>query len=356
MSHQNVIEYPRVYLRNDQRVEVVVNFKNRRLRFQNGKAFDLQLRPNSYPLNQRLNQANILAAEIYSRLMAGYDPVSIKEYGIKPSTSDLEILKTAVDRKIKTGVSDHYERQLTYTLNSLTKEARGEMVYQDTVHRVLDRFQNATSYNTMRRSLMVLFNLAKEMGWDKNPMEGIKPKKAKAKLHKPIDNISELLNEIRVYNENLFLCCLLTYACLLRPHREIRELRWSDFDKDLSHIRLSGDRNKSGRNRVVPVPQYVQEFLKKNEDHLNIFSGKEVPYDKDYFKGLWGRFKKTSKLLKEDQTLYSFRHSGAIEIYKRTGSLEKLQTVMGHADLSVSLTYLRGLDVTDLKEEDMPRL
>ena len=356
MSHQNVIEYPRVYLRNDQRVEVVVNFKNRRLRFQNGKAFDLQLRPNSYPLNQRLNQANILAAEIYSRLMAGYDPVSIKEYGIKPSTSDLEILKTAVDRKIKTGVSDHYERQLTYTLNSLTKEARGEMVYQDTVHRVLDRFQNATSYNTMRRSLMVLFNLAKEMGWDKNPMEGIKPRKAKAKLHKPIDNIRELLNEIRAYNENLFLCCLLTYACLLRPHREIRELRWSDFDKNLSHIRLSGDRNKSGRNRVVPVPQYVQEFLKKNEDHLNIFSGKEKPYDKDYFKGLWGRFKKTSKLLKEDQTLYSFRHSGAIEIYKRTGSLEKLKTVMGHADLSVSLIYLRGLEVINLKEEDMPRL
>lgn len=356
MSHQNVIEYPRVYLRNDQRVEVVVNFKNRRLRFQNGKAFDLQIRPNSYPLNQRLNQANILAAQIYSRLMAGYDPVSIKEYGIKPSTSDLEILKTTVRRKIKTGVSDHYERQLTYTLNSLTKEARGEMVYQDTVHRVLDRFQNTTSYNTMRRSLMVLFNLAKEIGWDKNPMEGIKPRKAKAKLHKPIDNIGELLNEIRVYNENLFLCCLLTYACLLRPHREIRELRWSDFDKDLSHIRLSGDRNKSGRNRVVPVPQYVQAFLKKNKDHLNVFSGKEAPYDKDYFKGLWSRFKKTSKLLKKDQTLYSFRHSGAIEIYKRTGSLEKLRTVMGHADLSVSLTYLRGLDVTDLKEEDMPRL
>ncbi len=64
----------------------------------------------------------------------------------------------------------------------------------------------------MRRSLMVLFNLAKEMEWDKNPMEEIKPRKAKTKLHKPIDNISELLNEIREYNENLFLCCLLTYA------------------------------------------------------------------------------------------------------------------------------------------------
>jgi len=52
--------------------------------------------------------------------------------------------------------------------------------------------------------------------------------------------------------------------------------------------------------------------------------------------------------------LYSFRHTGAIEIYKRTGSLSKLQKAMGHSSLKVSLTYLRGLEVEDLKVEDMP--
>ena len=51
--------------------------------------------------------------------------------------------------------------------------------------------------------------------------------------------------------------------------------------------------------------------------------------------------------------LVSFRHTGAIEIYKRTGSLSKLQKAMGHSSLKVSLTYLRGLKVEDLKEEDM---
>jgi len=356
MSHKYLVEYPRVYLRNDKRVEVVINYKGKRLRFQSGKVFNIQRKPNSFPLHQRINQANILAAEIYSKLLDGFDPIKVKAFNLKPNAKDLDVLELAIARKFNKGVSEHYMRQLNYTLNALRKERKGNSINIETINRVLDRFNNNTSYNTMRRSLIVLFNLATEVGWDKDLMKAIKPRRAKAKLHKPIDNISELLNEIREYNENLFLCCLLTYACLLRPHREIRELRWRDFDKDLSHIRLSGDRNKSGRNRVVPVPQYVQEFLKKNEDHLNIFSGKEVPYDKDYFKGLWSRFKKTSKLLKEDQTLYSFRHSGAIEIYKRTGSLEKLKTVMGHADLSVSLTYLRGLDVTDLKEDDMPRL
>jgi hypothetical protein len=43
-----------------------------------------------------------------------------------------------------------------------------------------------------------------------------------------------------------------------------------------------------------------------------------------------------------------------IKILKRTGSLTKLQKAMGHSSLNVSLTYLRGLEVAELKEEDMP--
>ena len=59
-------------------------------------------------------------------------------------------------------------------------------------------------------------------------------------------------------------------------------------------------------------------------------------------------------LLLIDITLYSFRHSGAIEIFKRTGSLTKLRKAMGHSSINVSLTYLRGLEIAELKEEDMP--
>ena len=146
----------------------------------------------------------------------------------------------------------------------------------------------------------------------------------------------------------------MTYGCLLRPHREIRELTWGDFSDDLKHINLSGHRNKSGRNRIVPVPTYIREILVKGELNNNIFSNKIKPLNQDYFKTLWSRFKKQSDILEQGQTLYSFRHSGAIEIFKRTGSLTKLQKAMGHSSLNVSLTYLRGLEVAELKEEDMP--
>ena len=117
----------------------------------------------------------------------------------------------------------------------------------------------------------------------KKPMKGIRNKRAKATLNKPIDNVAELLDEIKNYNANLYLCCLLTYGCLLRPHREVRELTWGDFSKDLSTVRLSGSRNKSGRNRVVPVPSYIREVLRPSIPEHNLFTGDLRAPNPDYF-------------------------------------------------------------------------
>ena len=68
------------------------------------------------------------------------------------------------------------------------------------------------------------------------------------------------------------------------------------------------------------------------------------------------RFKQLNPKIDKGVTLYSFRHSAALNIFKRTGSLTKLQKAMGHSSLKVSLTYLRGLEVPELTEEDMPQV
>ena len=39
---------------------------------------------------------------------------------------------------------------------------------------------------------------------------------------------------------------------------------------------------------------------------------------------------------------------------EKTKDITKLQKAMGHSSIRVSLTYLRGLEVAELKEEDMP--
>ena len=82
----------------------------------------------------------------------------------------------------------------------------------------------------------------------------------------------------------------------------------------MGFISLSGRRNKSGRNRIVPVSPYISQYLQRGMHTDNIFTGCETPYNPDYFKTLWGKYRKRSKLLQPNQTLYSFRHTGAIEI------------------------------------------
>ena len=88
------------------------------------------------------------------------------------------------------------------------------------------------------------------------------------------------------------------------------------------------------------------------------FSGRPIdsPMTLNILKPFGEDTKLRSKLLEigGQTSIYSFRHTGAIEIYKRTGSIHKLQRAMGHSSLNVSLTYLRGLEVAELKEEDMP--
>ena len=74
---------------------------------------------------------------------------------------------------------------------------------------------------------------------------------------------------------------------------------------------------KSKRNRIVPVPQFIRDELVVGNAHDNIFSNTPIEFNMDYFKTLWSRFKKQSKLIDSKNTIYSFRHSGAIDIFKK---------------------------------------
>ena len=215
------------------------------------------------------------------------------------------------------------------------------------------KYNNNTSYNTSRRHVNVLVNYLHANGF---PIEQskLKTRKQEEVLHSPIKDVKQLLFRVKEYNENLYLCCLLTYGCLLRPHQEIRLLKWEDFSDDLSHINLGGSKVKSKRNLIVPVPSYIREVLIKRDSNYNVFSNSIEPYNKGYFSLIWKRFKRLNPDVKTSVTIYSFRHTGAIEIFKRTESITKLQKAMGHSSINVSLTYLRWLEVPELNEEDMP--
>ena len=48
-------------------------------------------------------------------------------------------------------------------------------------------------------------------------------------------------------------------------------------------------------------------------------------------------------MIKPNQTLYSFRHTAAVNVYYKTKDIYILQQLLGHYDMAVTLKYLRGL-------------
>ena len=354
----SIINYPKVALDPNQKVFVSFYIQGKRIRLYNGKRAGIDLNPNSFPPSKRVEMANILAYKIFEKINDGGTLTAFKSTKIiAGQLSDLEYVRIGLEKKLYGNYSEKYKIMLKQAFNMLesASDSQGGIAFKK-VESLLDNYQSNTSYNTLRRHLNALLNEAVNQGLKSNPLKVLKAKKIKAKLHKPFDNLTEVLDEIQSFNHNLYLCCLLTYGCLLRPHKEIRLLKWGDFSDDLKFINLSGLRNKSGRNRIVPVPQFIREQLHLQDKSLNIFSGRVIAYNPSYFNGLWKKYKVKSNLLDYNQTLYSFRHTGAIDIFKRTGSISKLQKAMGHSSIKVSLTYLRGLEVPELNEEDMPMI
>jgi integrase len=331
---------------------IIIYYNETRHRYWNGNAINVNIKSKDNP--------SLLKAAFELKLREGWRPKPKKREVKEVPITVIKALQKGVEVKVKQGCSERFIKDAKRIV-TLWKRYESE---QHLKSLTLDKLQplhiknflvrpnwSAKTQRTVKSTLSPLLTEFKP-----HLVQSIKLKKPTSTLHKPFDNINEILEDIKAYNKQLYLCCLMTYGCLLRPHREIRELTWSDFSDDLKYIHLSGNRNKSGRNRIVPVPSYVRNILVKGEPHHNIFSGKPQTLNQDYFKTLWSRFKRQSNTLEQGQTLYSFRHSGAIEIFKRTGSITKLQKAMGHSSINVSLTYLRGLEIAELKEEDMPIL
>jgi len=345
------LSYPVVYRKPNGEYYIHFCLNSKRIRLSSGKKINVPLYPNDYPKNQRKKKADELASIVYNYLLKNDYSFAKRN---KPASLD------HFDQVIFSKLSEPLSTKYKSTLENLSKLLREEIKVKGKIgveftNNLLKSYKNSTSFNTVRRHLNVLLNLLKE---NDLPVElsRLKPLKQTESLHKPINNLNELLEDIKGYSNNLYLCCLFTYCCLLRPHWEIRLLRWRDFSKDLKYVSVDGSRVKSKRNRIVPVPEIISMRLSPTKPDDFIFTNSPVEFNDDYFKTLWGRYKRQSNVIDKGVTLYSFRHTGAIDLFKRTGSITKLQSAMGHSSIKVSLTYLRGLEVPKLNEEDMPMI
>jgi hypothetical protein len=342
---------------------ISIVWEGTRYRFSNGQRIGSWSKPQLSPTTKRLRAYESLCSEFQRAIALGWTPTDDwSEKLAQTRTNAQTLLDDALASKLRQGLSESYSRKLIWIVGHL----RPYLKNRPPTPLLLASFINESHWSAASRAIIRRHLMAFEKELEKYGYEGsIRTLTSKTRtverLHRPFKNVEAVLEEVLQFDKKLHLCCLLAYGCLLRPHREIRLLTWGDISEDLRQISLGGNQTKAKRNRIVPIAGYIQQHLILFRDpnycfNTNVFSGCAAPYNRDYFKTLWSRYKRQSKILEQDQTLYSFRHSGSVNVYEKTGSLVKLQQVMGHSSLQVSLTYLRGLDVKQLDIEDMPSL
>lgn len=361
MRHQMYTE-PKIILPKTltERAYIIFYYNGKRVRIYNGKLFKLNIHPNrASSVKERQRLFNILLFELKDALRKNIFLVEEKEQ-IKP-LSAIEALERALENKLNSDLSETYKRdlnavfkQFTKFLSESEKTCSLDALKLNRVEEFLTNYQSSgTYYMNKRRNLAVLFSAAGRL--IERPIDTViktNKRKVKSKLHKIYEpgQLSAVLGYLKKHHQHLYLCCLITFGCFLRPHKEVRKLTAGHFKKGISEIHLSGSENKGRKVRVVYVPDYVKQELEQLLPSLkstdNIFSKETNPYNDAYFNTAWTRaWRKMHQMgiVEKNHTIYSFRHTAAVDVYRRTKDVNLLKSLLGHSSILVTLKYLRGL-------------
>ncbi len=338
---------------------ISIRKNGKRYRFYNGEPIGVPVKPNLLPVKLRYKVFKELLIQYHIAIKGGWSPdKDTTDAKDTPIILTSDYLYKVYEQKLQENLSTHFLKDLRSYISRIASLVKKE-VTEDVFQKMVDHHPHwtNTTFNTYVRYASLIEKGLTKYGYTGSWSKKVKRRRKEEVLHKKFTSVQNVLSVLFSYNKDLHLCALLTYGCLLRPHREVRELTWGDFNETLTTISLAGNRNKGKRNRIIPVPAYVREHLNGGPSQHNIFSGTDKPYNQYYFAQLWQRFKKEHpEVVMPGQTLYSLRHTGAIAVYEKTKNIKILQTVMGHSDMATSLTYLRGLEVNELDVAVLPEL
>jgi integrase len=373
---------PEIISSNDltRRAYVKVYINGLRHRFYNGKLLSINCNPNrSKTIKERNKSLQLLCYNLRKQLENGWTPSEqkiIMQRSIDVPTIDSCISSVLQDLQ-KQDLSKLYKRDIemvgeefiTFLKDNSTHCLPIQQLSSTTIDEFLKQFNHsATYYMNKRRTLGgIISRLVKSKVLTQNPVAETSRLKERATLHEAYtrDQLREVVQILEEQHPNLHLCALLMYGCFLRPHQEIRPLLRRDINSDITSISLSGNANKGGRIRTVFVPPYIRDViiargLHTLDEYSNIFTGTCDAFNESYFNTAWSRIKASLEernVIGDKHTLYSFRHTAAINLYMKTKDLYKVQQAMGHSSMTTTLTYMRSLGVVNaMTEDDIPEL
>ena len=147
------------------------------------------------------------------------------------------------------------------------------------------------------------------------------------------------------------------YYCFIRPG-ELRLLTVGAIDLDEGTILIDAKISKNKKSEYVIIPPAFLQYLAdtgitdcKHSDY--VFSPGSHPGTEPYSKDVFNRRHKvvTKKFgYNVRYTLYSWKHTGAVDAIRAGVKIKELQLQLRHKDLQTTDIYLRSIGINDLDD------
>lgn len=176
-------------------------------------------------------------------------------------------------------------------------------------------------------------------------------------------HIKKLRDYMTANEPELWLFVQFIFYCFIRPGRELPHLRAGDFFMEERQILMRAEITKNRKNQYIGIPEplFAQlDFIYDMKETDYIFPGRHRA-DKPVGRNTMATLH--AKILKElgfgkGYSLYSWKHTGAVEAVRNGASVNDLKIQLRHYSLAETDMYLRQLGVKDISKlmENFPDL
>lgn len=254
---------------------------------------------------------------------------------------------------------DDYSKLFRYFMRELEIE-RVDVITKSHVqlyiHKLLERGLSPATVNIRLSALKAVFKRLHEHGYVKsNPtVDFIKLRTDEAKIFMlssdQVKRLFRVVDKSTYAGYRDYCAMLLMLHCGLRIN-EVNNLEINDIDFDNLTIMLAGAKNKNRKTRAIPMSKKVADelnaLIQESKDYFSDFSNVFLtqdgnPIDKDHMRKRMSHYGRLAGLQKECRpSPHSLRHTFATNFLNNGGSINALMRIMGHADITTTMRYVR---------------